>query len=334
MSQVRQSHIGLELVDRLVQEVEEELRGIRLPSAPTQLYEPIRYVLSGGGKRLRPVLVLLTAEAFGGTECRKSAIPAALAVELFHNFTLIHDDIMDHAETRRGRPTIHQKWDQSTAILCGDLMMGMAYEQLARVRRSQTTELLAIFSRMVRSLCEGQMLDMVFEKQPATSVDDYLDMIDAKTGALIEATLELGSVIGKATERQTHAMKRAGGEIGRAFQIQDDLLDLTAKNDKWGKTIGGDLMEGKKTFLLLSAIERADQDNQEFFSRILDQHGLPAEDIPEARRRMQELGVLDLAASTVLRHSQNAQQFLDVLPENDASHALRALVTKLVSRVR
>lgn len=321
-------------VSAIVGWVEEQLAQLELPGSPEKLYEPIRYVLSGGGKRLRPALVLLAAEAFGGVQARKNAMPAALAVEIFHNFTLVHDDIMDHADTRRGRATVHLKWDEPTAILSGDLMMGMAYEQLARIESADTAQLIRIFHRMVEKLCEGQTLDMVFESEADVSVDAYIGMIDAKTGALIEAALDLGATIGGADETQRATLREAGQEIGRAFQIQDDLLDLTADHAKWGKVIGGDLMEGKKAYLLLTALETATDDDLAFFSAIVENEGLEPSQVDDARNRMASIGVLDRAAHAVKHHLDNALGLLAHMPENTASTALEDLVRTLMGRER
>ncbi len=243
------------LVGDLRVQVEAGLAALFPQAAPAALYEPARYVLAGGGKRLRPVLLLLAARACGASTA--DALPAALAVEVFHNFTLVHDDIMDGADTRRARPTVHRRWNEPVAILSGDLMLGEAYRLLAQTPRGDLRGLLACFSTMVEKLCEGQTLDMDFETRADVSVEAYQDMIARKTGALVEACLELGGRIGGADGETLEALRSIGYHIGQAFQMQDDLLDLVADDAAWGKPIGGDLVEGKKTFLLLRAIERA-----------------------------------------------------------------------------
>ena len=319
------------VVATAVEEIEVGLANLDLPNEPATLYEPVRYILASGGKRIRPVLVLLTAEAFGGTAARQRALPAALACEVFHNFTLVHDDIMDHAATRRGRPTVHISWDEPTAILAGDVMMGLAYDLLAQSgRESDVYALMQPFHRMVRRLCEGQALDLDFEKRDAVSVDDYLHMIDGKTGALLELTLEVGALLGGADAPARDAVRQAGQALGRAFQIQDDLLDLTADSVDWGKTIGGDLMEGKKTYLLLRALEKADGEERAWFERALG--GLPATDIVEARDRMDALGVLAEASQEVQRYTLMGGEGLDVVPAGTAGTALRELALGLASR--
>lgn len=323
--------------DVLVHLVEQRLSELELQESPTQLYEPIRYVFAGGGKRLRPVLVLLSAEIFGGRAARERALPAALAVEIFHNFTLVHDDIMDKATTRRGRSTVHTKWDIPTAILCGDLMMGMAYQQLvltSTTAKRSTREAVFIFQAMVERLCQGQMLDMVFEGEENVTVKDYEEMIDAKTGALIQACLELGGYVGGADGAQRDVLRQIGKATGRAFQIQDDLLDLTADHAKWGKVVGGDLLEGKKTFLLLTALESANEENKAFFQSIVENGGLDESKIEDARSRMMQLGVLEKTKAEVRKQSEKALSLIKTLPESSATENLVALVQSLISRVR
>ena len=318
------------VVDAAVAEIEDGLASLELPTDPATLYDPVRYILASGGKRIRPVLVLLTAEAFGGTEARQRALPAALACEVFHNFTLVHDDIMDHAATRRGRPTVHTTWSEATAILSGDVMMGLAYELLSKAGTDDLAALMQPFHRMVRRLCEGQALDLDFETREDVSVDDYLHMIDGKTGALLELTLELGALLGGARPPAREALQTAGHALGRAFQIQDDVLDLTAESAAWGKTIGGDLMEGKKTYLLLRALERAEGEERLWFQRALA--GLPAADIDEARERMGALGVLAEASDEVRRYTEQGNAGLAVVPEGPAGGALKGLALQLAGR--
>ncbi len=319
-------------LDDLQSLVESGLAGLLTEQEPDDLYAPIRYVLQGGGKRIRPILVLLSAQAFGVDPRR--ALPAALAVEVFHNFTLVHDDIMDHASTRRGRPTVHMRWDEATAILAGDLMMGESYRLLGQLEGVDTREVLAVFAQMVQRLCEGQALDKAFESRPGVTVEAYRDMIYRKTGALIECAMELGGIIGGADDEQRAALRNTGYHAGQAFQIQDDLLDLTADSAGWGKTIGGDLMEAKKTFLLLSAIERADADSADaqFFGSVVEGQALGERQIDDARDRMDRLGVLTEARDTVGAETELALESLRSLPASTARAALEALVLQLAGR--
>ena len=319
-------------IGSLTATVNRGLAALSLPAEPARLYEPVRYVLDGGGKRLRPVLLLLAAEVFDVPT--EHALPAALAVEVFHNFTLVHDDIMDHAEERRGRPSVHVVWDESTAILAGDLMMGMAYDLLAQTETDRLAALVRVFHQMVARLCEGQSLDEQFEREDEVTVPRYLDMIDRKTGALLEAVLTLGGLIGGASEEERATLTEAGHAFGRAFQIQDDLLDLTADDAQWGKTIGGDLMEGKKTFLLLRALERADGDDRDWFRHIVTEGGLPETQIAEARRRMDALGVLQEARAEALRYYDIGEQAVGTLPAGPGRDGLLWIAGRMARRVR
>ena len=320
-------------VSRLRAGVDEALPGLVEEREPAELYEPVRYVLAGQGKRFRPVLLLLAAEALGA-EAEK-ALPAALAVEVFHNFTLVHDDIMDHAAERRGRPTVQVRWDESTAILCGDLLMALSYDLLARLEKGtpQLGAILHAYYGMVARLCEGQTLDKVFEARADVAVADYLRMIDRKTGALLQTSLELGGRVAGAAPHHLDALRQTGRHIGRAFQIQDDLLDLTADDARWGKTIGGDLIEGKKTFLLLRMLERAEGEERAWFRRIVQDGGLPEEGVPEARERMERLGVLGEAREAVARHSAAALACLEGLPQGPAVGTMRWLIGRMRARV-
>lgn len=300
-------------VQRLRQDVNAALRALEPRRTPALLYDPVRYVLEGEGKRLRPILLLLTAEAFGTRS--EAALPAALAIEAFHNFTLVHDDIMDHAERRRGRAAVHRRWDTGTAVLAGDLLVVRAYDLLAEAE-GDLAALMRPFRYMARRLCEGQAYDKEFETRLDVSVDEYLEMVDRKTGALLSAALEIGGRCGRCTDAEAKALRAAGAALGRAFQIQDDLLDLTADSERWGKPVGGDLMEGKKTFLLLRALERAEGEERALFERAATEGGLPEAQVTEARRRMRALGVLEDARRAVSHHTESATDRLRrVLPD-------------------
>jgi geranylgeranyl diphosphate synthase type II len=290
----------------------------------------VQYVLDGGGKRVRPTLLLLVAEAYGRSA--ETALPAALAVEVFHNFTLVHDDIMDEADERRGRPTVHVKWDVGTAILTGDLLMGLSYELLGQVEGVPDDALYEVYHPMVEKLCAGQALDASFEGKEDVSVDAYLDMIDGKTAALLSACFELGAVVGDAPAEHRDSLRTAGQLVGRAFQIQDDLLDLTADGDDWGKAVGGDLVTGKKTYLTLRALEQAEGAEYDWFARLIHEGGLPPSDVEEARERMSRLGVFDEARRAVQRYSDRARQHLDVLPQGQARGTLGWLIDKMEAR--
>lgn len=317
-------------VAALRSQIDQALSTLLADRDPSVLYEPAQYVLDGGGKRVRPIVLLLVAEAFGRSP--SSVLPAALAVEVFHNFTLVHDDLMDEANERRGRPTVHDKWDDGTAILIGDLLMGLSYDLLGQVDDGPTDRLYDVYHPMVEQLCTGQALDASFEGRSDVSVDAYLEMIDGKTAALLSASFELGAVLGDATTSQQRRVRRAGNLVGRAFQIQDDLLDLTARGEDWGKAVGGDLVAGKKTYVTLRALERAEGNEYDWFARLLTEEGLPPSDVAEARERMERLGVFDDARNAVRRYSTEAREHLEVVPSGKSKTALEWLIQKMESR--
>lgn len=313
----------------LAAEVDAALTTIDLPAEPAGLYGPVRYVLAGGGKRIRPALVLLAAEAFGGDAGREAALPAALGVEVFHNFTLVHDDIMDGSPTRRGRATVHERWDVPTAILAGDLMMGLA-ARLVVGTGPHAGALADAHYRTVARLCEGQSLDMGFETRDDVTVQAYLHMIDGKTGALLEHALEVGGLLGGADDAALRALRTAGRSFGRAFQIQDDLLDVTG-GPGWGKPVGADLMSGKRAFPVLAARDRAEAEDEAWLSAVFA-GGLPPDHVDHARQRLADLGVLAEASERVHRYTDDGRRALDDLPDTPAADALRALTLGLATR--
>lgn len=302
-----------------------------LPSAvagtsPEGLYAPMRYALDAGGKRVRPLLTLLAADLYGAAD---DALPAALAVEVFHTFTLVHDDIMDAAPTRRGRPTVHTRWDVPTAILAGDLLLGEAYRLVAETPRGDLQAMLATWTDAVRRLCEGQALDMAFETDDAVTLDAYVDMIDRKTGALLACALDLGGLVGGAGEDDRTALRDLGLAVGRAFQIQDDLLDLTADSAEWGKAVGGDVMEGKKTYLMLRAIDVATGEDATVLRALVAAKGCVPAAVADVRARMDRLGVLADARTAVADWTARAADALGRLPAGPARDALARVVAGL-----
>ena len=326
-----ESNHAAQFVDEIRMEFENALTNLEIGSDPSLLYDPAKYILASGGKRLRPVLLLLTANAYGLSLA--DAMPAALSVEVFHNFTLLHDDIMDNADTRRGRETVHVKWDSATAILSGDYLMALSYELLSHLPPEHLPKVLKSFHKMVKALCEGQAMDKDFETRKDVTLAEYFKMIQGKTGALIQAVFELGATIGGASEKDTKELSLMGGHIGRAFQIQDDLLDLVAENHKWGKKVGGDLIEGKKAYLLLKALSTASGEQLDFFEDIVLNNGLEENQIPLARQYMEECGVLRDAANAVTEHTQKALECLAVLPEGDPKSAIKWLIVRMQQRM-
>lgn len=235
--------------------IEQEIENLKLPESPRKLYNPIQYILSLGGKRIRPILLLLSHQLFN--ENIKSALPAALSIEVFHNFTLLHDDIMDKAPLRRGYSTVHNKFGYNNAILSGDTMLIKAYELLLETKNKNINQVLNIFNSIAIKVCEGQQLDMDFESKMNVSIDEYLDMIKYKTSMLFAGGLQIGGVLGGCDKKASKALYNFGIDIGIAFQLQDDLLDLYSESSTFGKKQGGDILVNKKTVLYLKALDLA-----------------------------------------------------------------------------
>ena len=231
------------------------LETLELPSEPKLLYEPVSYTLSNGGKRMRPLLVLMGCKVF--SEDVSQAVHPAIGIEIFHNFTLLHDDIMDNAPIRRGKPSVHNKWNNNIAILSGDAMMILAYQELCKTDSSVLSQVLEIFNKTALEVCEGQQLDMDFETSDNVSISDYVNMIRLKTAVVLAGGLKVGAIIGKADAEQANLLYQFGLNTGIAFQLQDDILDVYGEVQKVGKQKGGDIISSKKTFLLLKALELA-----------------------------------------------------------------------------
>jgi geranylgeranyl diphosphate synthase type II len=242
-------------IQNLQELIEDAVNELQYPLYPAELYDPISYILSVGGKRMRPALLLMACDMFGGDV--KSAICPALAIEMFHNFTLVHDDIMDNAPLRRGKVTVHEKWNSNIAILSGDVMMVESYKLMMKVDLSILRPVLEIFSNTAVGVCEGQQMDMNFEQQPQVDIDDYLNMIRLKTAVLLGGALKIGALIGGASQADADLLCSFGEQLGIAFQLQDDILDVYGDPEKFGKQVGGDIISNKKTYLLIKALELA-----------------------------------------------------------------------------
>lgn len=253
--------------ESLVKQYIEKFSHRHFPESLPSLYEPAAYFLTLGGKRIRPVMCLMGNELFGTIS--NDAWHAADAIELFHNFTLIHDDIMDKAPLRRGMQTLHVRYNESTALLAGDVMVIAAYEALGKISPAYLAPILHIFNKTAREVCEGQQLDMDFEKRDVVSFDEYIHMIALKTSVLLAASLKMGAVLGGAGERNQEHLYEFGKNLGIAFQIQDDYLDAFGEPEKFGKQPGGDILANKKTFLLIRTLEVADASTQMELQRLL-----------------------------------------------------------------
>jgi geranylgeranyl diphosphate synthase type II len=239
----------------LIEKFNQDFDTTHFPSQPASLYEPSEYFLKIGGKRIRPVLCLLGNELF--SDLHPDAFLAAKAVELFHNFSLVHDDMMDEANLRRGQPTVHTKYDANTALLVGDIMVIRAYEYLQPIQSNHLSKILGLFNQTAREVCEGQQLDMDYAKRSTVSLEEYIHMITLKTSVLLAASLQMGAIIGGAGEHNCSHLYEFGKKLGIAFQIQDDYLDAFGDAAVFGKDAGGDIKQNKKTFLLIRALETA-----------------------------------------------------------------------------
>jgi len=245
----------MEKIAEYIAVVGKAIQELSYNKSPKELYEPIDYTLNLGGKRIRPALLLLANDLFGGNT--NSSISAALAIEVFHNFTLVHDDIMDDAPLRRGNPTVYKKWNRDIAILSGDVMLVESYQLLSQCDVNHLGEVLSIFNKTAIEVCEGQQYDMNFEAINTVSIDEYLKMIELKTAVLLAGSLKIGAVLANAKKEDADHLYEFGRNLGVAFQLMDDLLDLYGDPDKFGKRIGGDVISNKKTYLLLKAQELA-----------------------------------------------------------------------------
>ena len=304
---------------------------------PKGLYEPIGYTLASGGKRLRPTLALIAAKVIvnGGLlngDVEEQVLPAALALEVFHNFTLLHDDVMDRAEVRRGRPTVHIKWNDNTAILSGDQMLIEAYKLLSGVPDTKLPQVLKWFNEMATGICEGQQYDVDFEHMSQVTIEDYMKMIELKTSVLLAYAMKIGGYIAGADEKELEALYQYGLHIGLAFQIQDDILDVYGDPKTFGKAIGGDICCNKKTFLLLTAIETADAESKAELLEWLLVTDRNEEKIAAVKTIYDRLGVRNAGEAELEKHTALALEQLDRLPQNEATESLRELAEQLATR--
>jgi geranylgeranyl diphosphate synthase type II len=288
--------------------IETAISNLELPNSPNNLYDPLRYFMTLGGKRMRPVFTLLAAEMFG--KLKEEALPAALAVELFHNFSLIHDDIMDEAPLRRKQQTVHTKWNMPIAILSGDVLLVKAYQELCKQDPKHLADLMEIFNRTAVEVCEGQQKDMDFETQEQVELADYIEMIRLKTSVLLGCAMELGAIVADQSLEHRKLAYEFGVEIGLAFQIQDDILDLYADPEKFGKQVGGDVLSNKKTFLYLRALEVASEnDKKEIHTAYERLEG--NEKIEVIKEIYNRLGIRELARVSMEMHYNKGMRALE-----------------------
>ena len=316
-------------------DINNEISKLDWKREPYGLYEPIEYTLAAGGKRVRPQLAMIACELFGGKT--QEIAPAAMALEVFHNFTLLHDDVMDHAEVRRGRPTVHVKWNENTAILSGDQMLIEAYKLLSGVPADKLPTILQLFNKMATEICEGQQYDVDFESQEHVAIEEYLKMIRLKTAVLLATALKMGSYIAGASTEQQDMLYEFGINIGLAFQIQDDILDVWGNPETFGKAVGGDISCNKKTFVYLEAMRLLGEDAislearelKHWYSQVLEDN---TEKIAAVKEIFERLGVRPLCELVVDDYTNKALELLNQLPQNAATEQLRQLANKLTTR--
>lgn len=311
-------------IESLQKRIEEGIEQLTFNSTPAELYEPIRYMLSLGGKRMRPLLALMSCDMFNGDI--NKAINPSIGIELFHNFTLLHDDIMDKAPLRRSRRTVHEKWNINVAILSGDAMFVKAHQLLMMSEDSVVRKVIDIFSTTAIEVCEGQQLDMNFEQQENICIADYINMISLKTAVLLGASLQIGALIAGATIVDSQHLYNFGKNIGIAFQLQDDILDVYGDVNKFGKQVGGDIIANKKTFLFLKASEILDQKSKKMLAELYsDKINLPPElKVKEVTLLFNKAGIKKLAKDEMQHfHSNALQHFSDIqLPAENKKQLL------------
>lgn len=316
--------------------IDHKLAELHLPEEPSLLYDPVRYMLGLAGKRVRPYLTLIGCGLCSGEV--KEALPAAIAVELLHNFTLLHDDIMDRADIRRGKPSVYKKWNPNTAILSGDAMYAKAFKELKYYSRtdtyskSQYSTILDIFLNSAEKVCEGQAYDLMFEGQDEVSIDDYLKMIESKTAALISGALAIGGAVAAENDNMVNELYYVGNKAGIAFQIQDDLLDAIADPKKFGKRRGGDIIEGKKTYLTLLALERCNDKQKKQLRSILVSSQSSEKEVAQVITLYEDLGVIEDTKNAVQYHYREAMDRLERFENSKYKNEIINFFNHLISR--
>ena len=315
-----------------LERVNNAIKAIPYPEQPSHLYEPITYTMDLGGKRLRPVLVLMACEAVGGDINR--ALTPAIGLEMFHNFTLLHDDVMDKADIRRGKPTVHVKWDDNTAILSGDAMLTMATQLIAQAPADVMPQVMDLYNRTAMEIYEGQQYDVDFEKRSDVTVDEYIEMIRLKTSVLLGCACKMGALIGGADEATAQLFYKVGENLGLAFQLQDDMLDVWGDEATFGKAIGGDIMNNKKTFLLINAMQRATGDHKVELSLWLSTpNASRAVKVPAVTAIYDALNLRSLSLDAINRYNDEALNALNKIAISDEARSEFAnFITRLVKR--
>jgi geranylgeranyl diphosphate synthase type II len=318
--------------DQLQEKINEAIDKLPVYGQPDGLYQPIAYTLKQGGKRLRPMLALMSTQAFDGNPV--DALPAAIAIEIFHNFTLLHDDIIDEAPLRRGNETVYKKWNINTAILSGDTMFAIAYGQLSASAPKYLPELMQVFTQTAIEVCEGQQYDIDFETSGSVNIQGYLNMIRLKTAVLLAASLKIGAIIGNASPGDCEKIYLFGENLGIAFQLQDDLLDAFGNESLFGKKTGGDILTNKKTFLYLKALECSSDEDTARLKELYAHRNMKDDDkINSVLELFKKADIEKRTDTVILDYFNKAMEQMQqiVLPESNKS-ALIALATSMLKR--
>lgn len=319
--------------DYLLTLIAEEIKLLDWQKTPQNLYRPIEYLLSLGGKRVRPAIVLMSCNLF--TEDIQQAMSAAVALEVFHNFTLLHDDIMDKAEMRRGKPTVHQKWSDNVAILSGDTMQIISFQLMNGLPNKYLKEAMQIFTKLGVEICEGQQLDMDFEKRDDVRLEEYIEMIKLKTAVLIAGGAEIGGLVGDCDTEDARLLYDFGLNLGLAFQLRDDLLDVYGEENQFGKRIGGDILCNKKTFLLINALKKSDTETDEDLKKWLETNdkNLEKEKIQGVTEIYNRLGIREICEAAIAEYCRKAEEALgQVKVDEDKKKELLQLLYMLTDR--
>ncbi|RKR83419.1 geranylgeranyl diphosphate synthase type II [Mucilaginibacter gracilis] len=307
----------MQQIQQLQNSINQYIANKRYGASPAELYDPIGYIMSLGGKRLRPCLLLMACDMFGGDV--EQALAPALAIEVFHNFTLMHDDIMDKAPLRRGKPTVHEKWNANVAILSGDVMMVESNKLIMQVNDSILRPVLDVFNNTAVGVCEGQQIDMNFETRAIVGIDEYINMIRLKTAVLVGGALKMGALIGGATDSEGTLLYNFGEQLGIAFQLQDDILDVYGDPEKFGKQVGGDIISNKKTYLLIKALELAQGETLTQLNQWLAADDFdPAKKVEAVKSIYNQLGIRERAEAEMSQYAEKALQNFEKinLPDN------------------
>jgi geranylgeranyl pyrophosphate synthase len=318
-------------IKKLRIKIDNSLKNLFKNCNPENLYQPMYYLLNSGGKRIRPLLLIFSCQAVGGKiyDC----LDAAIAVELLHTFTLVHDDIMDHDCIRRGRPTVHIKWDEPTAILAGDGLVTLAFQSLIKTKHPELINVLQIFTRGLLSLCEGQILDKEFESRQTVSLESYIDMIEKKTARLIRVSCEIGAILGNGTPEERVAISQFANTLGQAFQIQDDLLDLMGDESIFGKPLGSDIIEKKKTYLTIHFLANASQELLDKFFVIWEKDEIRIRDVLEIRTLFKKSGTFQSTQRHIKKLISDGLSKLTKLNPSNSREDMKSFALQIQNRI-